>query len=101
MELPKRKTVRLRGFDYRQSGAYFVTICTKSRKCLLSNVFAAPTLSTVIGQMKRLVSLRIGVSLWQKSYYDHIVRGQADHDAIWEYIDNNPAKWADDRFYTT
>lgn len=31
--------------------------------------------------------------LWQKSYYDHVVRNQQDYDEIWEYIENNPAKW--------
>ncbi len=31
--------------------------------------------------------------LWQKSYYDHIIRGQADYDEIWMYIDNNPLQW--------
>ena len=36
MELPKRKPTRLKGYDYSQSGAYFVTICTKDRKNLLS-----------------------------------------------------------------
>lgn len=31
--------------------------------------------------------------LWQKSYYDHIIRNQSDYNEIWEYIENNPAKW--------
>ena len=31
--------------------------------------------------------------LWQRSYYDHVIRGREDHDEIWEYIENNPAKW--------
>jgi len=31
--------------------------------------------------------------LWQKSYYDHIIRNQADYNEIWEYIENNPQKW--------
>lgn len=31
--------------------------------------------------------------LWQKSYYDHIIRNQADYDEVWQYIENNPAKW--------
>ena len=31
--------------------------------------------------------------LWQKSYYDHVIRNQQDYDEIWEYIENNPAKW--------
>ena len=35
-ELPKRKPNRLGGFDYNSSGAYFITICTKDRKGILS-----------------------------------------------------------------
>ena len=31
--------------------------------------------------------------LWQKSYYDHVIRNQQDYNEIWEYIENNPAKW--------
>ncbi|MBR6533078.1 MAG: transposase [Clostridia bacterium] len=38
MELPKRKSVRLKGFDYNSNGAYFITICTHKRKCILSNI---------------------------------------------------------------
>ncbi|MBQ8868138.1 MAG: transposase [Oscillospiraceae bacterium] len=38
MDLPNRKQNRLQDFDYSQNGAYFVTICVKDRKELLSNV---------------------------------------------------------------
>ena len=31
--------------------------------------------------------------LWQKSYYDHVIRNQQDYNEIWEYIENNPVKW--------
>ena len=31
--------------------------------------------------------------LWQKSYYDHVIRNQQGYQEIWEYIENNPAKW--------
>lgn len=37
-ELIKRKPNRLKGFDYSTNGAYFVTICTKDRKCILSRI---------------------------------------------------------------
>ena len=37
-KLPQRKSPRLKGFDYRSEYAYFVTICTKDRKCLLSHI---------------------------------------------------------------
>ena len=31
--------------------------------------------------------------LWQKSYYDHVIRNFQDYLETWEYIENNPAKW--------
>lgn len=37
--------------------------------------------------------------VWQKDFYDHIVRNEKDEARIIEYIDNNPHKWLDDRFY--
>src|SRR3989304_7937394 len=33
-----RKSIRLPGYDYTQAGAYFVTICTQSRECMLGDV---------------------------------------------------------------
>ena len=48
---------------------------------------------TVVAGMKRYVSKQCGVPIWQKSYYDHIIRDQEDYNEIWEYIENNPQKW--------
>jgi len=62
---------------------------------------AAPTMSRIIGNMKRMVSVCIGFSPWQKSFHDHIVRCEKDYLRIAEYIENNPAKWEADRFYVS
>ena len=37
-ELPKRKHPRLDYYDYSSAGAYFVTICTENRRCVLSHI---------------------------------------------------------------
>ena len=37
MEYPTRKPIRLPEFDY-DAGAYFVTICTQNRRCILSEI---------------------------------------------------------------
>ena len=37
-ENPKRKELRLKQYDYSSRGAYFVTICVKDRKPILSNI---------------------------------------------------------------
>ena len=42
---------------------------------------------------KILVSKEIGESIFQRSYYDHVIRNQQDYDEIWQYIENNPLKW--------
>jgi len=35
---PRRRSIRLRGFDYSTPGAYFVTICARDRRCILDEV---------------------------------------------------------------
>ena len=37
--------------------------------------------------------------LWQRNYYEHIIRNEQSYQTISEYIMNNPAKWQDDEFY--
>ncbi len=167
MELPKRKSMRLKGYDYSSCGAYFVTICVADRNVLLwhnvgadiirpntttihpnqiplsqygeiveiaisqisthyENIFidkycimpdhvhmivfvmpdengrmiSAPTLSVIIGSMKRWVSKQIGFSIWQKSFNDRIIRNEKGYHEVWQYIDENPQKWADDCYHT-
>ena len=58
-----------------------------------------PTLSQMIGAMKRLTNQEAGKKLWQTSFYDHIVRTGKDYDTKWRYIDDNPAKWAEDKYF--
>ena len=161
MELPKRKSLRLQGYDYSQNGAYFITVCTANKEkifwenvgadiirpqdvhlspigeiaeqgilqiaahyenvvvdkyCIMPNhihlilyvesdmngrMISAPTVSTVVGSMKRWVSKQIGRQIWQKSFYDHVIRGEKDYLEIWEYIDLNPLKWREDSLEQT
>ena len=61
---------------------------------------AAPTISTIVGQMKRWTSRQTGTSLWQKSFYEHVIRGERDYREIWEYMDHNPTLWVEDDYYT-
>ena len=56
----------------------------------------APTVSTVIRLMKGTVSKQAGFSVWQKGFYDHIIHGDAVYREVWEYIENNPVKRAED-----
>ncbi|MBQ6848970.1 MAG: transposase [Clostridia bacterium] len=154
---PTRKSIRLTEYDYRTPGAYFITICTKDRRCVLwenvgtgnarppklsqygnivdeavGNISAhyagiavdkyvimpnhihlllriccdengrampVPTVSTVIQQTKGYVTKRIGHSIWQTRFYDHIIRNQADYDDAYRYIEENPLRWEADELY--
>jgi putative transposase len=37
-ERHRRKSIRIKDYDYSQAGAYFVTICTHNRECLFGEV---------------------------------------------------------------
>ena len=57
---------------------------------------AAPTISTVINQTKGIISKKAGFPVWQKGFYDHVIRNENDYRDIWNYIEGNPGKWAED-----
>ncbi|MBQ7219036.1 MAG: transposase [Ruminococcus sp.] len=158
--LPRRKSIRLKEFDYNSHGAYFITICTKDRAKILSQIsvgttigrppsltltpygqiveqailnistiypsvnvdhyvimpnhvhliifiedyngraMLVPTMSRVVQQMKGYVTKRISQSVWQSRFYDHVIRSERDYRDIWDYIENNPARWTEDRYYS-
>jgi REP element-mobilizing transposase RayT len=171
-----RRSIRLKGYDYSRSGAYFVTICTKEKECLLGNIedgrvelndagamikywwielqhkfgnikldefiimpnhihgiiiitvgadrcvcphielisndrkgeHAGSPLHRIIQWFKTMATNKyiIGVKkygwqpfngkLWQRNYYEHIIRNENSLNRIREYIINNPIKWGMD-----
>jgi hypothetical protein len=62
-------------------------------------VAAPTTVQTIIGNLKRFVSIQCGYSVWQKSFHDHIIRDEAEYQRIWQYVDENPALWNEDMYY--
>ena len=144
MELQARKPNRLENYDYSQNGAYFITICVKDRKPILSKIVgddahivpqkygkifekyirnvpeiekyvimpdhvhliirinsgtmwaSSPTrnVATIVRSLKTLTTKEIGEPIFQRSYYDHIIRNQDDYNEKWDYIENNPQKYA-------
>jgi hypothetical protein len=42
-----------------------------------------------------------GCSLWQRNYYEHIIRNETDLHRIREYIQTNPTRWELDSLYPT
>jgi len=70
----------------------------------------ARTVGNIIGAYKSLVAnqcleickLRneyMG-KLWQRNYWENIIRNEQSYQYIANYIINNPAKWDNDKFYT-
>ena len=162
MEQPRRKNLRLQGYDYSQHGAYFITICTQGKRSLFGPVGAdsisarmlrwvlektldqytnvscpdfvimpnhvhcvlvldrtgagadmesAPTISDIIQTFKRMSTIEyirlvkagdvpaFDKRVWQRSFYDHVIRDEPDYLRIAEYISENPAKWMEDEYY--
>ena len=153
-----RKSPRLKGYDYQEPGAYFVTICVTPRrnlfwktptitsnnsdpkKCLnengnivaacLEQLFAhrkgiylvnfvimpdhvhfllkldgdvnGISISNLVGEFKRQASLRLrkwmsGGKIWQRSFFDRIIRNDQEYQRIYDYIEANPVNWEEDQ----
>ena len=64
--------------------------------------------SNIVGKLKTAVYRIVGnalmhsarQSIWQTSFHDHIIRDEQDYRKISEYIQNNPARWEPDCFYS-
>jgi len=168
--LQKRKSIRLKNYDYSSPGGYFLTICTKNRKnffwcggadaegaffrsvganCVrpqnlpLSRVGkivsdelqtwnktydavslrayvimpnhlhimvvisadehgrpqVAPTVGQMVKQFKGAVTKKVGTSIWQKSFAEHIIRTKQDYETRLSYIIENPTRWRFDELY--
>ncbi|MDQ0637989.1 putative transposase [Pedobacter sp. W3I1] len=69
----------------------------------------APTIADIVGAYKSIVSnacLNLYKShdktmgkLWQRNYYEHIIRDERAYQNISNYIINNPSKWNEDKFH--
>lgn len=167
MDMPHRKDIRLKNYDYSRNGAYFVTICTHNRKYIfwknydtyrvgaafggphekillteygkivkdelmrIPSIYtdvvfipkfvimpnhihliivinsynekgppkAAPTIGRIINMFKGAVSKKSGFRVWQKSFYDHIIRNNDEYRIYWQYIESNPENWENDELF--
>ncbi len=57
------------------------------------------TLTEIVRSFKSLSTREVGYSIWQTSFYDHVIRNEADYLRIRQYMDNNPARWAEDEYF--
>lgn len=72
---------------------------TQNRNC--SSKFALRTIPQFISSFKRYTNKGCQYELWQNGYYDHIIRHEQDYLIHCKYIVDNPAKWAEDKYYDT
>ena len=59
-----------------------------------------PSLSQIVQQLKGYVTKQCGFPVWQEKYYDHVIRDESDFLTKYQYICNNPARWAEDEYYS-
>ena len=62
-----------------------------------------PPLQKVMQSLKSVTTRKcweFGISkLWQRSFYDHVIRNETDYLKIWQYIEENPLRWSEDVFF--
>ena len=56
------------------------------------------TLGAIVRGFKSAVTKQIGFPIWQRNYYEHIIRNAHAFERISNYIRNNPAQWNKDMF---
>ncbi|MEW5920646.1 MAG: transposase [Bacillota bacterium] len=66
-----------------------------------------PPLHDIIGRFKsfttrefNIIKRTKGKLLWQRNYYEHVIRDEDELNSTRQYIIDNPAKWHEDKYYT-
>ncbi len=67
----------------------------------------SPTIDAVVGWLKYQITKEInqikgtsGAKIFQRSFYDHIIRNRNDYEEICKYIYENPIRWEIDKLYS-
>lgn len=95
LNIPKFYSVSIDDYVIMPNHIHILISINNSGRAML-----APTISHIIQQYKGYVTKKIGFPIWQKLFYDHIVRNEQDYLNIREYILTNPLKWKLDKYYT-
>lgn len=53
----------------------------------------------IISTFKRLTNREVKLNLWQRNYYEHVIRNEKEYYGILEYIEYNPYNWKKDKYY--
>ena len=57
------------------------------------------TTNAYIRAVKEGLLLPFEKRIWQRGYYEHMIRNDQDYLDVWQYIHQNPARWAEDEYY--
>ncbi len=71
-ELKIRKTPRCQSFDYNSAGAYFITICTQSRRCILARIVGTGVLDCPQIKLTKYGEIADKYIKQLNDFYDHI-----------------------------
>jgi len=61
--------------------------------------FKTMTTNEYIRGVKQYGWKRFDGKLWQRNYYEHIIRSEEEYERIADYIVDNPEKWQEDKFF--
>ena len=53
----------------------------------------------LISTFKRLTNKECSYKIWQRNYYEHIIRNEKEYLEILKYIEENPYKWNNDKYF--
>jgi len=105
--IEERYAVRVDGWVIMPNHVHMIVVMQGSR----ATARVAPTgeagrqpLGRIIGAYKSLVDHKCRIAgfeglLWQRNYYEHVIRSEEDLMKIREYIQENPWKWKEDEMY--
>lgn len=61
--------------------------------------FKSRTTNLIIKEIKNEKIQQFDSKIWQRNYYEHVIRNEKEYYKIIEYIQENPIKWEEDKYY--
>ena len=78
----KRRSIRLKGYDYSQSGFYFITICTHKKECLFGNIFNNSVELNDLGKYAHKCWMNIPAHFPNAVVHEHVIMPNHIHGII-------------------
>lgn len=109
-----RRSIRIKGYDYTQNGAYFITVCTYRHRPLFGKIKQGEMICNPFGDIVVDEWLKTGllrsyvlIDEWVVMpnhfhgilFYERVIRQEEEYQNIVAYIRNNPVKWEEDELY--